>query len=107
MGQSWEEIADEIAPAEAQPRGLATGARRGPSLAYQPSETDATGSGHLSAPPSPRCIAPPRHRTDASLDEVLGGCVEQNGYGAWYHIARAPQEFEADYPGSFSSLDSD
>lgn len=97
MGQSWEEIADEIAPAEAPVRGLATGARRGPSIAYQASETDASGTGYLAAPPVPRCIAPPRLRPNASRDEVLGGQLEKNAYGVCYHIARSPLEFDADY----------
>lgn len=97
MGQSWEEIADEIASAEAPTRGLATGARRGPGIAYEASEFDATGTGYLAAPLSPRSIAPPRLRPNASRDEVLGGHLIENKYGVCYHIARAPSEFDADY----------
>lgn len=97
MGQSWEDIANEIAPAELQPRGLATGARRGPGVAYPPSETDATGTGWLSAPSEPRCIPAPRARPDALRDEVLGGSLKANAYGSYYHMARSPLDFDAAY----------
>lgn len=97
MGQSWEDIANEIAPSEAPSRGLATGARRGASIAYPSSETDASGTGLLAPPQNPRCIAPPRARPDAARDEVLGGRLEDNARGQFYRIVRSPLDFDADY----------
>jgi uncharacterized protein YprB with RNaseH-like and TPR domain len=85
---SWEEIANEVAPAGTR-KGLATGVHRG--------TTRHEYSGHalLAAPAAPRAITPPPCAPDADLDAVLKGCARDDGHGVFYRIARPAAQFDA------------
>ena len=100
-GQSWEDIANEIAPAGARPGGLATGARRGPPLRHG-SDLESR-LPEASAHPrfdqkTLRVIPCPPCRPDAPFDEVLGGaeCVSPR-HGAYYAIQRPAIAYDAHF----------
>jgi uncharacterized protein YprB with RNaseH-like and TPR domain len=96
MGQSWEDIADEVAPVGEQSAGLATGSRRGgplPSIAHE-----SNGSLWLPTPQVPRVVACPPCAADATLDDVLKGLAMQSTlHGTYYHVARVPLDYDASY----------
>jgi uncharacterized protein YprB with RNaseH-like and TPR domain len=96
MSQSWEDIANEVAPADAAPAGLATGARRGgplPNIAH-----DSDGSLWLPTPETPRVVPCPKFPDTAPLDEVLDGMpIHSTLYGSYYHMARTPRDYDSTY----------
>ncbi|HEX8234487.1 MAG TPA: ribonuclease H-like domain-containing protein [Abditibacteriaceae bacterium] len=105
---SWEDIADEIAPAAngKKPRGLATGAMRGAALP----KTDSLTNKHttwLQEPIEPRAIFCPTAAPDASLQDVLNGeerlCPDN---GVHYLIARNAAEYDAEFSTLSTRLES-
>lgn len=93
---SWEDLADEIAPINSSPRGLATGAFRG----RKPS-TIAPVKVWLPEPQNPRAILGAHHSPEDLLHEALCGeekFCEQNGLH--YLLARNA----CDYDACFSEL---
>lgn len=102
-GSSWEDIADEVVPAEMTVKGLATGALRGPARPY-PGAPHSTRK-FLSAPASPRVIACPSCTPDATLDEVLRG-AEVNGDGRHphYYISHPITSYDADFASMSDNL---
>lgn len=92
---SWEEIANEVAPAGAKPKGLITGAQRRAAMDAQPSQREYSQSGARVVPPSsPRMVSPPPCALDCSLDAALNGIETENASGRFYKIARAAREFD-------------
>lgn len=84
---SWEEIANEIVPMDANIGGLATGARRGQTSAWQrpPAKTDR----ELKFLPPPQC-AP-----TASFDVVMGGSEKQTSrHGTHYEIVQSARHYD-------------
>lgn len=80
---SWEEIANEIAPAGTRPGGLATGAHRRSTIA---------------APVKPRVVACPPCNPGSTLDEALAGQLSScRGYGEHYCISRRSGAFDSGY----------
>jgi uncharacterized protein YprB with RNaseH-like and TPR domain len=107
QSSSWEDIADEIAPAAMakKQRGLATGASRGAALP----KTDSLTNKHttwLREPLDPRAILCPTPAPDASLQEVLCGeeriCVEN---GVHYLIAREAAEYDREFAALSTRLE--
>jgi hypothetical protein len=96
MGQSWEDIANEVAPVGEQSAGLATGSRRGgplPAIAHE-----SNGSLWLPTPQVPRVVVCPPCADDATLDDVLKGLVMQSTlHGTYYHVARVPLDYDESY----------
>lgn len=90
---SWEDIANEIAPLEAPVRGLATGARRGPS---RPNVQAREGNSSASESEELHVIGCPIHRADEDLHRALQGQEYQHPrYGAHYRIARPASHYDA------------
>ncbi|HEY0073727.1 MAG TPA: ribonuclease H-like domain-containing protein, partial [Abditibacteriaceae bacterium] len=87
---SWEEIANEVAPIDADIGGLATGARRGQTSAWQrpPAKTDR----ELKFLPPPQC-AP-----GASFDTVMCGIEKQTSrHGTHYEIVQSARHYDAPF----------
>jgi uncharacterized protein YprB with RNaseH-like and TPR domain len=106
MSQSWEDIANEVVPADAASGGLATGARRGPSIAALPHES--SGSLWLPTPDVPRVVPCRRFPDSASLAQVLEGFpVQSTLHGSYYHMARTALDYDEVYatlPGRLQSV---
>jgi uncharacterized protein YprB with RNaseH-like and TPR domain len=85
---SWEEIANEVAPANTR-RGLATGVHRGTA------KREYSGGTLLMPPEEPRPIVPPSCAPDAPLDLALQGAVRHDDTGSFYRIVRLAAEFDA------------
>lgn len=81
---SWEEIADEIAPAGVSGKGLATGARRRMPRAA------------LRVPPlDPHIVRPPHCTSFTPLQQVLLGDERDTEYGPFFHVARRADAYHA------------
>ncbi len=88
---SWEDIANEVAPADAPVRGLATGARR--KLAP---------SARLTPPTDLHIVRPPDTARDTPLEEVLRGNEHVTGDGKFFHVDHPADEYHTmfgDLPG--------
>lgn len=99
---SWEEIANEVVPVEANTGGLATGARRGrvagnvSGWQRPPAKTDR----ELKFLPPPQCS--PR----ASFDDVMGGTEKKHPRrGTHYEIVKAARHYDAPFADLATRLD--
>jgi uncharacterized protein YprB with RNaseH-like and TPR domain len=102
-GSSWEDIANEIAPATVSRRGLATGAARGPSL-RDPNAPKAHPVWRQ-APAAPRVIACPQPAPSQSLHEALCGEESTDAQGVHYLVSRAAREYDAHFETLRERLD--
>src|SRR5687768_4227740 len=94
---SWEDLANEIAPAGVRPAGLATGAWR------KVAETGGT----MLPPEKPRQIVCPPCDSNARLDEGLGGQERVcNALGKHYFISRPASEYDANLRAVVPRLES-
>jgi uncharacterized protein YprB with RNaseH-like and TPR domain len=87
---SWEEIANEVVPVDANIGGLATGARRSKSPGWQtpPAKTDR----ELKFLPPPQCAS------GASFDAVMGGSEKQaSRHGKYYEIVQTARHYDAPF----------
>jgi uncharacterized protein YprB with RNaseH-like and TPR domain len=86
---SWEEIANEVVPANAPVRGLATGAHR---------KSEGAREGARIVPPFKKhVVVAPDCGPDAPLQIVLQGDNRETENGAFFHIARDAKEFHENY----------
>jgi uncharacterized protein YprB with RNaseH-like and TPR domain len=103
---SWEEIANEVAPAGFKPKGLMTGAHRRALMDAQPPQAEHSSEGaRIAAPLSPRLVGPPPCAPDCSLDGALQGIEAENEAGKFYRIVRAAREFDAVFENLAAHLD--
>ncbi|MBV9864506.1 MAG: ribonuclease H-like domain-containing protein [Abitibacteriaceae bacterium] len=100
-GSSWEDIANEVVPADMTMTGLATGARRGPSRPYPGAPRDAS-KAWLPVPVQPRAIECPLYAPDADFSAVLRGVEKTDKkQGTHYFISHPATAYDPDF-ASFS-----
>ncbi len=100
---SWEDIANEIAPAAAPVRGLATGANR---RAAQTPESSAAQAHFLAPPDAPLIVPVPVHPRDATLENTLPGReVLLAGHGAYYAIESEAENYAPSYQNLAARLE--
>lgn len=104
---SWEEIANEIAPADAPARGLATGANRRPLAKTAENEASAELEAHFLAPPQTPLIVPvPAHPRDAALEDTLPGQETRlAGHGAYYAMHSDAEIYAPSYQNLAARLE--
>jgi uncharacterized protein YprB with RNaseH-like and TPR domain len=95
---SWEEIANEVVPVEANPGGLATGARRGKASGWQvpPARTDK----ELKFLPPPQC------GPNDDFDKVMCGQEKTvPRHGTHYEIVRSARSYDSPFGDLAARLD--
>lgn len=92
---SWEDIANEVVPLDADPGGLATGARRG----RAPSASSAW-QRPLAKPENGalKYLPPPQSKAGASFDEVMRGREKSSErHGTYYEITETARQYDAPF----------
>lgn len=104
---SWEEIANEVAPATAPVRGLATGANRRAPATSQDNQDNAEIAAHFLAPPvSPLILPVSQHPHDAPLERTLSGRESVlAGHGAYYAMESDAETYAPSYQNLAARLE--